>query len=163
MKRIVVMFVILIVTSSCIKKQWAELPIRVSIASDNDLIVMGKYNDFFGQEIFVEDPDGDVVIEYTDILEKTEGDHDGNTTVFGDENGITGAYVQIDKNATTERSQCILAHELGHVLGAHHESSGLMAFDSECSDEYFLDKTQDAEFLQWLFENYKLTPFESDL
>lgn len=160
MKKIFFAILLCFFSSACIKKQWAELPVHVAIASDNDLRVIEQYNEFFGQEIFVADPDGPVEIEYTDIFTRTNGDLDGNTTVFGDENGITGAYVQIDLNADLDRAFCIVAHELGHVLGAEHTSTGVMAFDSECETGIIFSESGDAEFLQWLFDNYGLTPAE---
>lgn len=141
--------------SSCdsIADRWESLPILIAASTEAELETLTLFNDFFGAEVFVADPEGAPII-YGDI----GGTERGQAVTQSSAGFIVSGIIHLDTTLDADRFevQSVLAHELGHLLGHHHHSeAGLMrAISFFSSDAPELLEKFEGEFSSWFLSAY---------
>lgn len=139
--------------------RWESLPIPIAVTdNDRDTRAIELFNGYFGYDIFVADAEG-VLIVHTDAMPDGCEDAYGCTTREYSDDFITDAVIYIDTSLTgddTALYACALEHEMGHVLGAGHIGTTLMAAAVNCDGGFFGMMNDDDTFPDWLRNTYEL-------
>lgn len=133
---------------------FTDLPIKIQHLSELDQHVIDKYNDYFGVKIFelVESESDCALIYDTDTLLHDDNLFGHASLEWGADGKVTNCVIRIRDDLDDWEYTNILAHELGHVLGAPHMDSGIM--DPSVSGIRNLDTLFDGEFNDWVRGSY---------
>lgn len=135
------------------ERKWASLPILVRANNDLDIEVIEAFNNAFQTEIFRDSEDG-IVITLKDYVPSSE-----NALTLISENptgNIISAHIDIQNitDCDPDLYQKILAHQLGHILGAEHLCTSIMKPDigkigilqTELNDDVFIESVLNTYF-----------------
>lgn len=124
--------------------RWATLPIGIAAQSEDDFEVMELYNEIFGIEMFVYDEDGVQISLAEDLGQCVKGTVEIESDDYGD---AYSASINMLDGMYDDYYKIVLAHQLGHVLGANHSQNCIMrekvyseeSLDSQLDCQDFID------------------------